>query len=114
MPEYQWLANLVLTGVFVLPPVALGAMLIGRSRGKRKVLRAARGLAVVTVVLAAAYDIAGAVCLLLAEPRADHPPWEDPSAVVVYPEFFLPIGLGAFVAGLGVLIGVTRATHKLG
>ena len=112
MPEYQWLANLVLTFVFLLPPIALGVMLIGRSRGKRSVLKWARGLAILTIVLATAYVVAGVVYLLLAEPTPGHPPWVDPPPD--YPTIYLPIGLGSFVAGLGVLIGVVRARHKLG
>ena len=110
----QGIANLVLMALFILLPISLGAMLFGRSRGKRHVLKWARGLAVVTIVLSVAYDVAGAVYLLLAEPRPGHEPWVDPSAVVDYPTFFIPIGVGALLAALGILIGVIRARHRLG
>jgi hypothetical protein len=114
VPEYQWLANLVLMSMLMLLPFALGTMLSGRSRGSRFVLRWAGALAVLTIVLAAGYDVAGAVCLILAEPTPGNPPWSDPSATPKYPYFYLPIGVGAFVAGLGILVAVVRARHRLG
>ncbi|TCC17217.1 hypothetical protein [Kribbella sindirgiensis] len=110
----QEIANLVLMSQFILLPIALGLMLFGRSRGNRRVLAWSRGLAILALVLAAAYDVAGAVYLLLAEPEPGHEPWADPSAVVDYPTFFLPIGVGALLAGAGILVGVTRARHHLG
>lgn len=110
----QEIANLVLMSLFILLPVALGTMLYGRSRGSRRVLKWARGLAVLTIVLAVAYDVAGAIYLLLAEPEPGHEPWADPTAVVDYPDFFLPIGVGALLAAAGILVGVVRARHRLG
>ena len=110
----QEIANLVLMAMLLLLPIALGVMLSGRSRGNRYVLKWARGLAVATIVLAVAYDLAGAVFLLRAEPRAGQPSWLPPPGAVDDPSFYLPIGVGAFIAGLGVLIGVTRARHRLG
>ena len=110
----QGVANLVLMSLFILLPIALGTMLFGRSHGNRFVLKWARGLAILTIILASAYDVAGAVYLLLAEPEPGHEPWVDPSAVVDYPDFFLPIGVGALLAGAGVLVGVVRARHRLG
>ncbi|WP_410784674.1 hypothetical protein [Kribbella sp. C-35] len=110
----QEIANLVLMSLFILLPLALGTMLFGRSRGNRFVLKWARGLAILTIVLATAYDVAGAVYLILAEPEPGHEPWNDPAAVVDYPTFFLPIGIAALLAATGVLIGVTRARHRLG
>jgi hypothetical protein len=110
----QEIANLVLMSMLILLPIALGAMLSGRSRGNRYVLKWARGLAILTLVLAVAYDVAGAVCLILAEPEPGHEPWADPSAVVDYPTFFIPIGVGALLAAAGVLIGALRARHRLG
>ena len=108
----QGAANLVLMCVLLLPPIALAVMLAGRSRGDRRVLRWARALAIATIVLAVAYDLAGAVFLLRAEPRDGS--WMTPPAAADDPSFYLPIGVGAFVAGLGILIGVTRARHRLG
>jgi hypothetical protein len=108
----QEIANLVLMAMLLLLPIALGVMLSGRSRGNRYVLKWARGLAVATIVLAVAYDLAGAVFLLRAEPRDGS--WMTPPAAADDPSFYLPIGVGAFVAGLGILIGVTRARHRLG
>lgn len=110
----QGIANLFLMSMLMLLPFALGTMLFGRSRGNRPVLKWARALAILTIVLAAAYDVAGAVYLLLAEPEPGHEPWADPSAVVDYPEFFIPIGVGALLAATGILIGVVRARHRLG
>lgn len=110
----QEVANLVLMAMFILLPLALGTMLFGRSRGKRYVLKWARALAILTILLAAAYDVAGAVYLLLAEPEPGHEPWADPSAVVDYPTFFIPIGVGALLAASGILVGVVRARHRLG
>jgi hypothetical protein len=114
VPEYQVLANVVLTCLFVLPPIALGTMLAGRSRGNRFVLKWARALAIATIVLAVGYDLAGAVFLLRAEPRAGRPSWLPPPDAVDDPHFYLPLGVGAFVAGLGTLVGVVRARHRLG
>lgn len=114
MPDYQQIANLALMWMLILLPFALGAMLIGRSRGTRSVLKLARGLAIVTIVLAIGYDVAGAVCLILAEPPPGHPPWSDPALATKYPYFYLPIGVGAFLGGLGVLVGVVRARHRVG
>lgn len=111
---FQGVANLVLMAMLVLLPFALGAMLYGRSRGIRRVVEWARGLALVTLVLAIGYDVAGAACLFLAEPKPGHEPWADPAAVVNYPTFFLPIGLGAFLAALALLIATIRARHTLG
>lgn len=108
----QGAANLVLMLVFLLPPLALGTMLAGRSRGNRRVLKWARTLAVATIVLAFAYDLAGAVFLLLSEPRNGS--WMTPPGAADDPYFYLPIGVGAFIAGLATLIGVTRAHHRLG
>ncbi len=110
----QEIANLVLMSLFILLPLALGTMLFGRSRGNRHVLKWARALAILTILLATAYDVAGAVYLLLAEPEPGHEPWADPAAVVDYPEFFLPIGVAALLAGAGILVGVVRARHRLG
>jgi hypothetical protein len=110
----QGVANLVLMSLFILLPLALGTMLFGRSRGNRYVLKWARALAIVTIVLSVAYDVAGSIYLLLAEPKPGHQPWADPSAVVDYPTFFIPIGVAALLAALGVLIGVIRARHRLG
>jgi hypothetical protein len=110
----QGIANLVLMSLFILLPIALGTMLFGRSRGNRFVLKWARGLAILAVVLATVYDVAGAVCLILAEPEPGHEPWADPAAVVDYPALFIPIGVGALLAGAGVLVGAIRARHRLG
>ncbi|MGW6201683.1 hypothetical protein ACWF0M_36415 [Kribbella sp. NPDC055110] len=110
----QGVVNLVLMSLFILLPIALGTMLFGRSRGNRYVLKWSRGLAILTIVLATAYDVAGAVCLILAEPEPGHEPWVDPSAVVDYPTFFLPVGVGALLAALGILVGVIRGRHRLG
>jgi hypothetical protein len=112
VPEYQWLANLVLMCLFLLTPAALSTMLAGRWRGNRVVLRWARVLAVLTIVLAVAYDVAGAVFLLLSEPRNGS--WRPPPGAADDPYFYLPIGVGAFFAGLGILVGVVRARHRLG
>ncbi|MFD7160805.1 hypothetical protein ACFV9C_39900 [Kribbella sp. NPDC059898] len=114
MPAFQEVANAVLLALLILLPFALGTMLSGRSRGNRRVLKWARRLSITTVLLAIAYDVTGAVCLILAEPAPGHEPWTDPSAVVDYPTFFLPIGVGAFLAALGVLIAAIRARHRLG
>lgn len=114
MPDYQQLANLVLMAMLILLPFALGAMLNGRSRGSRRVLKWARGLAIAALVLAIGYDVAGGVCLILAEPNPDHPPWSNPDLVTQYPSFYLSIGTGAFLAALGVLAGVIRARHRIG
>ncbi|MBP2350770.1 hypothetical protein JOF29_001853 [Kribbella aluminosa] len=113
-PEFQRVANGVLLALLMLLPFALGTMLSGRSRGSRRVLGWARGLALATVVLAIGYDVAGAVCLILAEPTPGHEPWVDPAAVVHYPTFFLPIGVAAFLAALGTLVATIRARHHLG
>ncbi|TCC09792.1 hypothetical protein [Kribbella soli] len=110
----QGVANLVLMSMLMLLPFALGTMLFGRSRGNRRVLKWARGLAILTIVLSTAYDVAGAVYLLLAEPKPGHEPWADPAAVVDYPTVFLPIGIGALLAAAGILVGVIRARHRLG
>lgn len=110
----QGVANLVLMSMLMLLPFALGTMLFGRSRGNGRVLAWARGLAVLTIVLSTAYDVAGAVYLILAEPKPGHEPWADPTAVVDYPEFFLPIGVGALLAAAGLLAGAIRARHRLG
>jgi hypothetical protein len=110
----QEVANLVLMSLFILLPISLGTMLFGRSRGNRFVLKWARGLAIATIALSAAYDVAGAVYLLLAEPKPGHEPWVDPSAVVDYPDFCIPIGVGALLAAAGILVGVVRARHRLG
>lgn len=110
----QEIANLVLMSLFILLPIALGAMLVGRSRGNRRVLKWARALAILTILLAVAYDVAGAIYLLLAEPEPGHEPWADPTAAVDYPEFFLPIGVAALLAAAGILVGVIRARHRLG
>lgn len=112
MPEYQWLANLVLMCLFFLAPAALGTLLAGRWRGNRLVLRWAHALAVLTIVLAAGYDVAAAVFLLLSEPRDGS--WMTPPDAADDPYFYLPIGVGAFIAGLGILVGVIRARHRLG
>ncbi|TDW19687.1 hypothetical protein [Kribbella kalugense] len=114
MPDDQELANLVLMWMLVLLPFTLAAMLIGRSRGNRPVLMLARVVSVVTIVLAIGYDVAAAVCLILAEPPPGHQPWNDPALATKYPYFYLPIGIGAFLAGLGLLVGVVRARHRLG
>ncbi|MET9270423.1 hypothetical protein [Kribbella sp. NPDC003557] len=114
MPDYQMLANVTVTCLFLLPPLALGAMLAGRSRGNRFVLKWARALAIATLVLAVVYDLAGAVFLLRAEPRAGQPDWLPPPGAVNDPSFYLPIGVGAFLAALTILIGVGRARHRLG
>ncbi|WP_427890334.1 hypothetical protein ACQHIV_41995 [Kribbella sp. GL6] len=114
MPEFQEVANAVLLALLILLPFALGTMLSGRSRGSRRVLKWSRRLAITTVLLTIAYDVTGAICLILAEPSPGHEPWTDPSAVVAYPTFFLPIGVGAFLAGLGILVGAIRARHRLG
>jgi hypothetical protein len=108
----QGVANLVLMCVLLLPPIAVGAMLAGRSRGNRRALKWAKAIAIVTVGLAFAYDVAGAVFLLLSEPRNGS--WMTPPGAADDPTFYLPIGLGAFIAGLGILIGVVRARHRLG
>ena len=114
MPDNQQLANLVLMSMLILLPFGLGAMLNGRSRGKRRVLAWARGLALLTLVLAVGYDVTGAICLILAEPTPGHPSWTDPELATKYPYFYLPIGMGAFLAALGLLIGTIRARHELG
>ncbi|MFF0263943.1 hypothetical protein [Kribbella sp. NPDC004536] len=114
MPDSQQLANLALMSMLILLPLALGTMLYGRSRGTRRVLTWARALALATLVLTIAYDVAGAVVLLLIEPTPGHPPWTNPALATKYPYFYLPIGVGAFLAALGVLVGVIRARHKLG
>jgi hypothetical protein len=114
VPDYQQLANLVLMSMLILLPFALGTMLSGRSRGKRRVLKGAQGLAIVSIVLAIVYDVAAAVCLILAEPTPGHPPWTNPALATKYPYFDLPIGIGTFLAGLCILIGVIRARHRLG
>lgn len=108
------LANATLTCLFLLPPLALGAMLAGRSRGNRSVLKWARALAIATIVLAVVYDLAAAVFLLRAEPRAGQPNWLPPPGAVNDPSFYLPLGIGAFLAALAILIGATRARHRLG
>ncbi|WP_238331968.1 hypothetical protein [Kribbella jejuensis] len=100
--------------MLILLPFGLGTMLNGRSRGKRRVLAWSRGLAILTLVLAAGYDLTGAVCLILVEPPPGHEPWNDPGLATKYPYFYLPIGMGAFLAALGLLIGTIRARHKLG
>jgi hypothetical protein len=110
----QQFANLVLMSLFILLPFALGTMLYGRSRGSRRVLRWARGLAIAALVLAIGYDVAGAVCLILAEPNPDHPPWNNPALATQYPYFYLPIGTGAFLAALGVLTAEIRARPHTG
>ncbi|NIK57557.1 hypothetical protein [Kribbella shirazensis] len=112
MPEYQALANVVLTCLFLLPPIGLGMMLAGRSRGNRSVLEWARALAIVTIVLAVVYDVAGAVFLLLSEPRDGS--WMTPPGAADDPYFYLPVGVGAFLAGLGILVGAVRARYRLG
>ncbi|HWD83680.1 MAG TPA: hypothetical protein VG497_32495 [Kribbella sp.] len=114
MPNYQQLANLALMAMLILLPFALGTMLYGRSHGPRRVLTWARALALVTLVLAIAYDVAGAVVLILLEPTPGHPPWTTPDVATKYPYFYLPIGVAAFLAALGILIGVIRARHKVG
>lgn len=114
MPDYQQFANVVLMAMLMLLPFALGAMLNGRSRGSRRVLRWARGLAIAALVLAIGYDVAGAVCLILAEPTPGHPPWSNPAQATKYPYFYLSIGTGAFLAALAVLTGTIRARHRIG
>ena len=114
MPDFQQVVNFALMWLLILLPAALAAMLIGRSRGNRPVLKLARVLAIVTIVLAIGYDVAGAVCLILAEPPPGHQPWNDPELAARYPYFYLPIGIGAFLAGLGLLVGVVRARHRVG
>lgn len=114
MPTYQQFANLALMAMLILLPFALGTMLYGRSHGPRRVLTWARALALVTLVLAIAYDVAGAVVLILVEPTPGHPSWANPELATKYPDFYLPIGIGAFLAALGILIGVIRARHRLG
>ena len=114
MPDSQQIANLMLMAMLILLPLALGTMLYGRSHGPRRVLTWARGLALLALVLAIAYDVAGAVVLILIEPTPDRPSWTTPDLVTKYPYFYLPIGVGAFLAALGVLIGAIRARHKLG
>lgn len=114
MPDYQQLANLVLMVMLMLLPFALGAMLSGRSRGNRRVLKWARGLAIAALVLAIGYDVAGGICLILAEPTPDHPPWTNPTLATKYPYFYLSIGTGAFLTALALLAGIIRARHRTG
>ncbi|NUR97630.1 MAG: hypothetical protein HOV67_20545 [Kribbellaceae bacterium] len=114
MPDSQQFANLVLMALLILLPLALGTMLYGRAHGPRRVLNWARGLALVALVLAIAYDVAGAVVLILIEPTPGHPAWTTPDLPAKYPYFYLPIGVGAFLAALGVLVGAIRARHKVG
>ena len=110
----QQFANLVLMVMLILLPFALGAMLSGRSRGNRRVLRWARGLAIAALVLAIGYDVAGAICLILAEPTPGHPPWSNPALTTKYPYFYLPTGTGAFLAALGLLATTIQARHRTG
>lgn len=114
MPDYQQLANLVLMAMLILLPFALGTMLSGRSRGNRYVLKWARALSITTLALAIAYDVAAGVCLILSEPPPGREPWNDPALAEKYPYFYLPIGIGAFLAALGLLIAAIRARYKLG
>ncbi|HEY3559840.1 MAG TPA: hypothetical protein VGL05_20365 [Kribbella sp.] len=114
MPDDQQLANLVLMAMLILLPFALGTMLAGRSRGSRRVLRWARGLTLAALVLAIGYDVAGAICLILAEPTPGHPPWSNPALTTKYPYFYLQIGTAAFLAALGILATTIRARHRTG
>src|SRR4051794_20732172 len=110
----QQFANLVLMAMLILLPFALGAMLSGRSRGSRLVLRWARGLAIAALVLAIGYDVTGAICLILTEPTPGHPPWTNPGLPTKSPYFYLPIGPAASLAALAVLAGTIRARHRIG
>src|SRR5919198_6297067 len=107
MRDSQGLVNLILVVVLGLIPVALGTLIVGRWRSHRFVLKWAQAAGFLSTVLAAAYVVAGAVCLILEERTPER-------GTAEYPIFVLPVGIGAFLVALAILGGALRTRWRLG